>query len=88
MPAIALTAFNREEDRRAALDAGFDAHCGKPVRPLEIVRQIALLARKKTACAAWSPERPGVRSDRAAPSGGGPGERRHGGLESQVRPRQ
>ncbi len=45
LPAIALTAFTRDEDRRDAFAAGFDAHFGKPMRPLEIVRQIALLAR-------------------------------------------
>ncbi len=45
LPAIALTAFTREEDRRDAFAAGFDAHLGKPMRPLEIVRQIALLAK-------------------------------------------
>ena len=44
MPAIALTAFGRDEDRRDAFEAGFDAHLTKPMRPLEIVRQIVLLA--------------------------------------------
>jgi len=47
MPAIALTAFARDEDRRDALAAGFDAYCTKPMRPLEIVRQIALLAKRE-----------------------------------------
>ena len=28
---IALTGYGREEDRRRALDAGFDTHCVKPV---------------------------------------------------------
>ncbi len=49
LPAIALTAFTRDEDRRAAFEAGFDAHVGKPMRPLEIVRQIALLAKPRLA---------------------------------------
>jgi PAS domain S-box-containing protein len=49
MPAIALTAFARDEDRREALAAGFDAHCSKPMRPMEIVRQIALLAQREEA---------------------------------------
>jgi len=31
LPAIALTAYASEADRRAALSAGFDAHVGKPV---------------------------------------------------------
>jgi len=43
LPAIALTAFTRDEDRRQALEAGFDAHCGKPLKPLEVVRQVVML---------------------------------------------
>jgi PAS domain S-box-containing protein len=31
LPAIALTAYASEADRRAALGAGFDAHVGKPI---------------------------------------------------------
>lgn len=45
LPAIAVTAFTREIDRQQAIDAGFDAHCGKPIKPLEIVREIAMLVR-------------------------------------------
>ena len=44
LPAIALTAFSSDEGRRQASEAGFDALCGKPMRALEIVRQIVLLA--------------------------------------------
>ena len=33
LPAIALTAFARPEDQRKTLDAGFDLHLGKPLRP-------------------------------------------------------
>ena len=43
MPAIALTSFTRAQDREQALDAGFDAHCGKPLRPLKLVKQIRAL---------------------------------------------
>lgn len=43
LPMIALTAFTRDEDRLQALEAGFDAHCSKPLRPLEVVRQIVML---------------------------------------------
>lgn len=43
-PAAALTAFARSEDRRRALDAGYQAHLPKPVDPDELVTQIATLA--------------------------------------------
>jgi PAS domain S-box-containing protein len=43
MPSIALTAYAREEDRRLALEAGFDAHAAKPVDPDELVRLVAEL---------------------------------------------
>jgi PAS domain S-box-containing protein len=41
VPAIALTAFSRQQDVDQALAAGFDAHCAKPLRPLELLRLIA-----------------------------------------------
>jgi hypothetical protein len=37
LPAVALTAFARAKDRELALDAGFDAHCAKPLQPNELV---------------------------------------------------
>jgi signal transduction histidine kinase/ActR/RegA family two-component response regulator len=40
-PAVALTAYASEEDRRRALAAGFDAHVAKPVEPAELVSVIA-----------------------------------------------
>jgi PAS domain S-box-containing protein len=43
LPAIALTSFTREQDRAQALAAGFDAHCGKPLRPLSLIQQIRTL---------------------------------------------
>ena len=45
VPAIALTAFSRKQDIDQALAAGFDAHCAKPLRPLELLRLIARVAR-------------------------------------------
>ena len=44
LPAIALTALSSDDGRQQASQAGFDALCGKPMRALEIVRQIVLLA--------------------------------------------
>lgn len=41
LPVIALTAFTRGEDRRKALDAGFDLYLGKPLRPHLLLEAIA-----------------------------------------------
>lgn len=43
-PAIALTTYAREEDRRKALAAGFEVHVPKPVEPSELVEVVARLA--------------------------------------------
>lgn len=43
IPAIALSAFARLEDRRAALDAGFQVHLPKPFDPQELNQVIAQL---------------------------------------------
>ncbi|GAC1339039.1 MAG: hypothetical protein NVSMB23_07520 [Myxococcales bacterium] len=44
LPAAALTAHTRSEDRQRALDAGFDAHIPKPVEPGELAGVLAQLA--------------------------------------------
>ncbi len=44
IPAVALTAYTRAEDRREALAAGFTTHIGKPVRPDDLVSVVAGLA--------------------------------------------
>jgi PAS domain S-box-containing protein len=41
IPAIALTAFGRVEDRERALAAGFNYHITKPVDPQHLVRAVA-----------------------------------------------
>jgi PAS domain S-box-containing protein len=46
-PALALTAFGTPEDRRRALDAGFQDHVIKPVVPDQLVRLIRALARAR-----------------------------------------
>lgn len=46
VPAIALTAYAREEDRNRALANGFQAHLAKPVEEEELARTVADLARK------------------------------------------
>lgn len=40
IPAIALTAFNRPEDKRSALDAGFQIHLGKPIEPENLISAV------------------------------------------------
>jgi CheY-like chemotaxis protein len=44
IPAVALTAYTRAEDRTKALAAGFTTHIGKPVNPDDLVRAIKNLA--------------------------------------------
>lgn len=44
VPAIALTAFARSEDRTRALHAGFLVHVSKPVEPSELVATVANIA--------------------------------------------
>lgn len=48
LPAIALTAFVRNEDRQRALLAGFQLHLEKPVDPGELVAGISLLMKHTT----------------------------------------
>jgi signal transduction histidine kinase len=43
VPALALTAFARDEDRQRALDAGYDAHFAKPVDPDKLLDKIVQL---------------------------------------------
>jgi len=44
IPAVALTAYARAEDRRRALMVGFQSHVAKPVNPTELVIVVASLA--------------------------------------------
>jgi PAS domain S-box-containing protein len=44
IPAIALTAYARSEDRTRALRAGYQTHLAKPVEPAELVTTIASFA--------------------------------------------
>jgi len=44
IPAAALSAFARSEDRRRAIIAGYQTHLAKPVEPSELVAVIASLA--------------------------------------------
>ena len=44
VPAIAVTAFARKEDRQQALEYGFQQHISKPIEPEQLVNAIAQLA--------------------------------------------
>ena len=44
LPAIALTAYDRPEDRERSLKAGFDFHVGKPVDPQYLVHVVVSAA--------------------------------------------
>jgi CheY-like chemotaxis protein len=44
IPAAALTAFARPEDRKRSLLAGFQTHVAKPVDPAELTAVVASLA--------------------------------------------
>ncbi|MEP6800926.1 MAG: response regulator [Acidobacteriota bacterium] len=41
VPALAVTAYAREEDRLRALGSGFQAHVAKPIDPEELIKAIA-----------------------------------------------
>jgi signal transduction histidine kinase/ActR/RegA family two-component response regulator len=49
VPAVALTAFVRAEDRDAALAAGFDAHVTKPIEPERLLYDVIQLLRGRSA---------------------------------------
>ena len=43
-PALALTAFARDEDRASSIQAGYQMHLRKPVDPAELIAAVASLA--------------------------------------------
>jgi PAS domain S-box-containing protein len=45
IPAAALTAYARAQDRRAMLNAGYSMHLAKPIEPAELIAAVATLAR-------------------------------------------
>jgi signal transduction histidine kinase/DNA-binding response OmpR family regulator len=47
IPAVALTAYATDDDRRRALEAGFQIHVAKPIEPEALVRSIAGIAGRK-----------------------------------------
>lgn len=47
VPAVALTAFAREEDRQRALNAGFQAHLTKPIESSILIQTLRQLVRQE-----------------------------------------
>jgi CheY-like chemotaxis protein len=43
LPAAALTAYARSEDRARVLASGFDQHLAKPIDPDELIRSVRTL---------------------------------------------
>ena len=48
IPAIALTAYARSEDRREAIRAGFQNHLAKPVEPAELLELVQSLVTRRS----------------------------------------
>lgn len=68
IPAIALTAYARVEDRMRVLTAGFQMHVAKPIEPAELVAVVASVATwpASATSGSWSPAPP--------PTGGNGGD--------------
>ncbi len=47
LPAIALSAFARTEDRQRAIEAGFDEHLAKPVDPRRLMALVSRFAQAR-----------------------------------------
>ena len=47
IPAIALTAYAREQDKQKALKAGFDLHLPKPIEPMQLIQCLSKFVRSK-----------------------------------------
>jgi len=46
IPALALTAYVRPEDRERVLAAGFDQHLAKPIDPIDLASAVAQLVQR------------------------------------------
>jgi len=46
VPAAALTAYARTQDRMRVLSAGFQIHIPKPIQPAELITVVASLAKR------------------------------------------
>ena len=48
LPAIALTAYARAEDRTKAMEAGYQLHLAKPVEASKLVAMVATLSKRES----------------------------------------
>ena len=55
VPAAALTAYARPEDRAKALRHGFQMHLAKPIDPAELIAAVAALGRPRSAATTATP---------------------------------
>lgn len=47
IPAAALTAYVRSEDRKKALESGYAMHLAKPIDPAELINAVKILATRR-----------------------------------------
>jgi CheY-like chemotaxis protein len=75
IPAIAVSAYAREEDRIRSLAAGFQHHIAKPLDPADLIGAIARLARRGRVAPVPDPQRnnPSVEPSISTPISGGNG---------------
>ncbi len=45
VPSVALTAFTRDEDKKRAIESGFQAHVAKPVDPDQLLKVLGMVVR-------------------------------------------
>jgi len=60
IPAIALTAFARPEDRKRAIEAGFDVYLAKPIEPHILIRHAYQLLQERSGAIEPDGSRPAV----------------------------
>jgi CheY-like chemotaxis protein len=56
IPAAALTAYARSEDRAKTLQSGFEMHLAKPINPVELASAVKALARHHSDSGERSPD--------------------------------
>jgi PAS domain S-box-containing protein len=65
LPAVALTAYARSDDRVKALRAGFQVHLAKPIDPVELITTLAALVKRLPPDGSWNDADPGSKAPAA-----------------------